>query len=67
MPEQIRELLDEKQVAKALNVSEKTIQYWRWKGVGPVYIKFGRAVRYDPLKIQEFLDQRSRISTFAAA
>ena len=67
MPEQIRELFDEKQLAKLLNVSIKTVQYWRSKGVGPEYIKFGRAVRYDPLKVQEHLDQRSRTSTFEAA
>ena len=63
MSEQLRDLLNEKQAAKHLNVSEKTMQYWRWKGVGPAYIKFGQAVRYDPLKIQEYLDAQSRTCT----
>ena len=44
-----REYLDEKRLAKNLGLSVKTLQQWRWKGIGPPYLKLGGwSVRYDP-------------------
>ena len=37
---------NEKDVAKRLGLSVKTLQNWRTKGIGPRWIKIGRSVRY---------------------
>lgn len=39
-------LLNEIQAADLLRLSSRTLQAWRSQGVGPEYIKAGRAVRY---------------------
>jgi predicted DNA-binding transcriptional regulator AlpA len=39
-------LLNEIQAADLLRLSCRTLQAWRSQGVGPEYVKAGRAVRY---------------------
>ncbi|HEV2630826.1 MAG TPA: helix-turn-helix domain-containing protein [Pseudolabrys sp.] len=39
-------LLTEIQAADLLRLSSRTLQAWRSQGVGPEYVKAGRAVRY---------------------
>jgi len=39
-------LLDQNEVAEMLNVSPKTLEYWRWKKKGPKFLKVGRLARY---------------------
>ena len=39
-------LLNEIQAADLLRLSSRTLQAWRSQGVGPEYVKAGRAVRY---------------------
>lgn len=39
-------LLVEVQAAKLLNVSIRTLQAWRCRGMGPAFIRVGRAIRY---------------------
>jgi excisionase family DNA binding protein len=38
--------LTEKQAARLLSISHRTLQAWRRAGVGPSFIKLGRSVRY---------------------
>lgn len=38
--------LTEKQVARLLSISHRTLQVWRRTGLGPTFIKLGRSVRY---------------------
>jgi len=38
--------LTEKQAARLLSISHRTLQAWRRTGLGPSFIKLGRAVRY---------------------
>jgi excisionase family DNA binding protein len=38
--------LTEKQAARLLSMSHRTLQAWRRTGIGPSFIKLGRAVRY---------------------
>jgi hypothetical protein len=38
--------LTEKQAARLLSISHRTLQAWRRTSVGPSFLKFGRAVRY---------------------
>lgn len=50
----------EDQAATYLNVSQKTLQQWRFYGRGPAYLKLGRSVRYLQSDLDNFLSQ-SRI------
>jgi hypothetical protein len=38
--------LTEKDAARLLSLSFRTLQSWRRKNIGPKFIKFGRSVRY---------------------
>jgi len=48
---------NEKEVARILNISPKTVQKWRREGEGPRFCKLGRMVRY---KIDDFEDWTNR-------
>ena len=39
-------LMDQKEVAEYLGISVKTLEYYRWKKVGPRYLKIGKLARY---------------------
>lgn len=54
--------------AELLGVEEKTLANWRWRGVGPAFLKFpGRggkgSVRYDRATVLQWLGEQSRAST----
>ena len=52
-PSQKRTLTDI-EVAARLGVSRFTVRSWRLKGLGPRFMKMGRAVRYRPEDVQEY-------------
>ena len=52
-------LLDEKDLARQLKISVKTVQAWRFQSRGPAYIKMGSAVRYRPADVEAFLESRT--------
>lgn len=45
------------EVAARLGVSRFTVRSWRIKGVGPRFLKLGRAVRYRPEDVDEYVQQ----------
>ncbi|MFI6324643.1 helix-turn-helix domain-containing protein [Nonomuraea sp. NPDC050556] len=45
------------EVADYLGIPQKTLVQWRWRGVGPRYIKVGRHIRYRWADIEKWLDQ----------
>ena len=45
------------EVAARLGVSRFTVRSWRLKGVGPRFLKLGRAVRYRPEDVDEYVQQ----------
>ena len=49
-----RRTLTDIEVAARLGVSRFTVRSWRFKGVGPRFLKMGRAVRYRPEDVQEY-------------
>lgn len=51
----IESLLNEKEVAKILNLSLMMIRVLRRTGYGPPFIKIGKSVRYRPDDIREFI------------
>ncbi len=48
-------VMDEKQVAKLLSVSPKTLRNWRYLGRGPAFIKLGRTVRYKISDLDKYI------------
>ena len=47
------ELLTPEQAAEYLSLSSQTLAQWRWKTVGPPFVKIGkRAVRYDRSQLE---------------
>lgn len=59
-------LLTTKQAAERLHLKETTMTQWRWQGVGPVFVKLGRCVRYRITDLDSFADARVFTSTTAA-
>lgn len=57
-------LLAEKEAAKALGFSERTLQKWRSVGGGPRFVRVSaRAVRYRQVDIDAWVEERLRTST----
>jgi hypothetical protein len=54
--------LKERQAASFLNISIATLRRYRAEGVGPVYIKTIRAVRYDAKDLAEYVE-RHKVKT----
>jgi predicted DNA-binding transcriptional regulator AlpA len=59
-------LLNQKETAERLGMSEAWLERDRWAGAKIPFIKLGRAVRYDPRVIEEVLRSRTRSSTSEA-
>src|SRR5436305_349481 len=47
-------ILTDIEVAERLGVSRFTVRSWRLKGVGPRFLKMGRAVRYRSQDVDEY-------------
>jgi DNA-binding transcriptional MerR regulator len=44
-------------VGQLLDVSERTLEYWRYRGLGPAFIRVGRrTVRYRLSDVEAFLE-----------
>ncbi len=68
---QLRTLLTEKEAAERLKVSQRTLQSWRQRGIGPAYTKLGAGtrapVRYVSDIVDSFVDTCARTSTSQVA
>jgi hypothetical protein len=51
----MQKLLTEREVADALRVSVYTLQCWRFEGRGPRFCRLGRAIRYRPGDLEDFI------------
>ncbi len=58
--------LNENQAAEFLGLSVRTLQAWRVRGGGPLYVKIGRAVRYQRRQLVEFQKAHTVASTCGA-
>ncbi|MEQ8393736.1 MAG: helix-turn-helix domain-containing protein [Gammaproteobacteria bacterium] len=57
-------LLDERDLSRSLKVSVRTVQAWRVKGGGPVFLKFNnRLVRYRPSDVDAWLASTAAANT----
>ncbi len=60
--------LTEREVAERLGLSVATLRAWRHRGKGPRFLRLGRAVRYLPSDVDDFVrasavDTRSESSS----
>lgn len=46
--------LSEREAAERLGISPRTLQDWRRRSCGPVYMKLGRRVAYHPSDLEAF-------------
>lgn len=50
-------LLSEDDTAKLLKVARRTLQDWRFRGIGPRFVRMGRrTVRYRPQDVREYVE-----------
>ena len=54
--------LTESEVAQFLHLSVRTLRTWRYRGTGPQWHSFGRAVRYPLDGLTDFVNESSRTS-----
>jgi predicted DNA-binding transcriptional regulator AlpA len=55
-------LLNEKEAARLLSMSYRTLQSWRSTGEGPTYLKLGRSIRYRKGDLLKWIDDKQRTS-----
>jgi hypothetical protein len=52
-------LLDEATAARTLGVQPGTLRNWRFRRIGPAYVKIGRRPMYRPRALAAWLDRRT--------
>ena len=57
------QLYNEKETAKLLSMSVKTLQRYRYTGGGPIYVKLGKSVRYKESDIAKYVSERTKYIT----
>jgi predicted DNA-binding transcriptional regulator AlpA len=56
-------LLNQREAASALRLSERTLQRFRVDGRGPKYVRAGHSIRYQQNALEEWITSRVRTST----
>lgn len=56
-------LIGEIEAARLLGVRVSTLRKWRIEGRGPRFVHVGRAVRYDPAELDDYIQRQTRQST----
>ena len=51
------------QAADYLTLTKSTLEAWRCRGGGPVFVKLGKAVRYRKEDLDAFLNSSRRVNT----
>jgi hypothetical protein len=66
-PDVVQNLLDTRNAAARIGVSPITLERWRVTGEGPIYAKLGKAVRYRPSDLDNWVASKLVTSTSEAA
>ncbi len=56
-------MLRTKEAAEYLGLTKATLEAWRTRGGGPVFLKLGKAVRYRKTDLDIFIESRLRENT----
>lgn len=62
-----RIVLTNKEAARKLGISHRTLEDWRLTNRGPRFVKLGRLVRYRLNDLLDFMDRNSFMNTAQAA
>lgn len=62
-----RIVLTNKEAARKLGISHRTLEDWRLTNRGPRFVKLGRLVRYRLPDLLDFMDRNSFMNTAQAA
>lgn len=62
-----RIVLTNKEAARKLGISHRTLEDWRLTNRGPRFVKLGRLVRYRLGDLLDFMDRNSFMNTAQAA
>lgn len=54
---EVQRLLNTKEVAKVLNISQRTLYQWAWKKRGLRFVKVGRCLRVDEEDLRDFIEK----------
>ncbi|MFJ5993307.1 helix-turn-helix transcriptional regulator [Lentzea sp. NPDC092896] len=46
-------------LAEFLGIPEKTLTDWRYRGIGPSFVRLGKHVRYRPDDVRSWLDEQA--------
>jgi predicted DNA-binding transcriptional regulator AlpA len=57
------ELLTAAELAEKLHKTAAALAQWRYKGVGPKFVKIGGGVRYRASDVEAWLDAQTRTQT----
>ncbi|MDI3210490.1 helix-turn-helix domain-containing protein [Arthrobacter sp. AL12] len=57
------ELLTPSQLALKLHKPAASLAQWRYKGIGPKFVKIGSAVRYRASDVEAWLDAQTQTQT----
>ena len=52
-------VLTSDQAAKYLNVAPRLMENWRWRKVGPKFLKVGNRIRYDMFDLKSFVSSNA--------
>jgi len=47
-------MFDRNQLAQRWHVSPRTLEQWRWRGTGPLYVKIGARVLYPVAEVEAY-------------
>lgn len=50
------DLVDESHAARILGISQGTLRYWRNVKKGPPFVRLEGRIRYDVLKLRQYID-----------
>jgi predicted DNA-binding transcriptional regulator AlpA len=56
-------LLSGAETAQILGVKPKTLETWRWRGIGPLFVRVGRLVKYSESDVLAWVAAQKRRST----
>jgi hypothetical protein len=60
-------LVDQREAARSLRLSVRTLERLRVMGTGPIFCKLGRSIRYRERDLVEWVEQRLKSSTSECA
>lgn len=56
-------LLNTDEAAQFLRLAKNTLEVWRLRGTGPIFLKLGRRVLYRSADLERFTTEKERRST----